>query len=407
MNTRTWICCQLGAREHYAIPRALHGQGALDWFITDAWMPPKNPLGAIERGLRERYHADLAGAQVKAWNAKLILFELQARSRRLSGWPLIIARNRWFQSKVVAALARLPMSDFRSANSDRKSQPVLFSYSYTALEPFRWAKSHGWRTVLGQIDPALIAERIVQKLHDTGSGVCSHWEPAPPEYWDRWRAECALANRIIVNSTWSREALESEGIPGEKITVIPLAYTPPAEAIGFQREYPATFTSERPLRVLFLGQVNLLKGIAPALDAVRLLANEPVEFRFVGPRQMTVPADLQNAGPVGWTGPVSRKQTPDFYRWADVFLFPTLSDGFGLTQLEAQAWKLPVICSRYCGDVVNDGANGLRLDEVSGESIASALRRLLSEPWLVRSLAQNSGIGTKFSLEAFGEALQA
>src|SRR5262245_27619069 len=34
-----WICCHLGAREHYAIPRALFSRGLLDCLITDAWVP--------------------------------------------------------------------------------------------------------------------------------------------------------------------------------------------------------------------------------------------------------------------------------------------------------------------------------------------------------------------------------
>ena len=68
-----------------------------------------------------------------------------------------------------------------------------------------------------------------------------------------------------------------------------------------------------------------------------------------------------------------------------------MSDGFGLTQLEAQAWKLPVVASRFCGDVVRDGVNGLLLDEVSGRSIATALRSLLSQP---RRLAEMSRSAT-------------
>lgn len=40
----TWICCQIGAREHYTIPRALHQQRKLSHLITDAWVNPSSPL---------------------------------------------------------------------------------------------------------------------------------------------------------------------------------------------------------------------------------------------------------------------------------------------------------------------------------------------------------------------------
>ena len=100
-----WLCSQLGAREHYAIPRALFRQGALDQLLTDAWAPPGSSLAALPLGPGERFHPDLTEARVRAWNAGLLAFEMTARLKRLSGWPLIVARNHWFQQKVVAYLS--------------------------------------------------------------------------------------------------------------------------------------------------------------------------------------------------------------------------------------------------------------------------------------------------------------
>src|SRR5438874_7292676 len=112
---------------------------------------------------------------------------------------------------------------------------------------------------------------MVSKLHDAAPGQGSSWERAPKTYWSEWRRECMLADRIVVNSSWSRDALIGEGIPAGKIRVVPLAYERPRGSIDFRRRYPTSFDKARPLRVLFLGQVNLRKGIAPILDAVRLL----------------------------------------------------------------------------------------------------------------------------------------
>ena len=112
------------------------------------------------------------------------------------------------------------------------------------------------------------------------------------------------------------------------------------------RARPKSFTLNRPLRVLFLGQVNLRKGMAVILEAMRLLKNEPVEFWFVGPRQMETPIESLNNKQARWLGGVARGEAQRYYQEADVFLFPSFSDGFGLTQLEAQAWKLPIIASR-------------------------------------------------------------
>ena len=191
-----WLCSQLGAREHYAIPRALFRQGSLDHLLTDAWAPPGSPLAALPLGLGERFHPDLTDAPVQAWNSRLLAFELAARLKRFSGWPLIVARNRWFQQKVVAYFSGYePRTDNR--------EPTLFSYSYTALEPFRFAKSHSWETVLGQIDPGPFEEEIVAAEAEREASLAPDWRRAPTDYWKSWREECDAADRIIVNSQWS------------------------------------------------------------------------------------------------------------------------------------------------------------------------------------------------------------
>ncbi len=393
-----WICAQIGAREHYAVPRALHRRGALERLITDAWVAPGNFLGVARRGLRERFHPDLAKANVQAANFDNIAFELRARARGLQGWPLMTARNEWFQNKVVSGLSG-------DQPATRNVQSVMFSYSYAARDIFRFARERGLRTVLGQIDPGPLEERIVAKLWADQLSQREQWQPPPPGYWESWREECAMADCILVNSEWSRCALMQEGIPAEKLRLIPLAYEPPLQAETFQREYPESFTHERPLRVLFLGLVNLRKGMGLVLDALRLLRGEPMEFEFVGPLQTHVPEDLLQRPDVHWRGAVPRGDAARYYREADVFLFPTMSDGFGLTQLEAQAWKLPVIASRFCGEVIEDGRNGWMLADLSADSIADALRRCVVEPARLREFAANAVPQERFSLARIGEQL--
>src|SRR4029453_7855815 len=95
------------------------------------------------------------------------------------------------------------------------------------------------------------------------------------------------------------------------------------------REYPPQFTPGRPLRVLFLGQISLRKGIARLLKVARSLQSEPLEFLMVGPIQITIPEDLRSARKIRWFGRVARHKVRSHYEQADVFILPTLSDGFG------------------------------------------------------------------------------
>jgi glycosyltransferase involved in cell wall biosynthesis len=399
-----WLCCQLGAREHYAIPRALFRLSLLERLVTDAWVPSSSFLAKLPGSrLAERFHDELCDAPVTSFNSSLILFELLARARRLQGWDRIITRNRWFQRKAVGALH----SQFSTLNSQR----VLLSYSYTALEPFRHAKSRGWKTVLMQIDPGPEEERIVAEEIARAPELAGDWQPAPHEYWNSWRQECELADHIVVNSEWSREGLRSSGVPNEKLSVIPLAYEVPVDRAqptgpGLQRTYPDDFTNERPMRVLFLGQANLRKGIARLLDAARMLRGEPVEFWIVGPVQIKSAATIARDALVKWFGPVTRSEAAEKYRAADVFILPTLSDGFAITQLEAQAHGLPIISSTFCGRVVENGRNGTILEEPSAACIAAVIRHCIADPSRLESFASASGLGDQFTIDALGRRLQ-
>ena len=325
-------------------------------------------------------------------------FELLARARRLRGWDKVIARNEWFQRKVVSVLsAYQPLTI--------NSQPVLFSYSYAARDIFRFAKAKGWKTVLGQIDPGPVEEEVVRAEHEAQPEFGSDWRPAPPKYWQTWREECELADTIIINSDWSRRASERAGANRQKLSVIPLAYEPPADDSPITHKYPDRFTPERPLRVLFLGQVNLRKGVARLLEAAQALRNEPVEFWMVGPRQCRPPEQLRRLKNVRWFGRVAHANAAQYYRDADIFILPTLSDGFALTQLEAQAHGLPVIASRRCGEVVRDGINGIVLEEPTPDAIVAALQFCLRNPDQLAQFSENATVGERFSLSCLGTNL--
>ncbi len=396
-----WISCQIGARENYTIPRALHQQGQLAHFITDAWVSPQSTLNFLPKSvlanLRERYHPDLEQASVHAFNVSLIQFELTQILQKNTGWERVIARNQWFQKQTIKTLASL---------ADQLTKPVaVFSYSYAALELFKFAKQQGWYTVLGQIDPGLQEEIIVSQEYERYPQYRGNWQPVTIEYWQKWQEECNIADAIVVNSEWSRQLLAKTGVDSQKIHLIPLVYTPPEAANKFIRTYPESFSQERPLRVLFLGQVILRKGIAALLDAVRLLEGYPVEFWIVGTQQIKIPPHLQTHPQIHWVGHVNRSQTAQYYQQADVFLFPTLSDGFGLTQLEAQAWKLPIIASRCCGKVVTDAVNGWVLDEVSGEEITHLIKSILINPGQLSSLSDRLASTWRWNLANLFQSL--
>ena len=138
-------------------------------------------------------------------------------------------------------------------------------------------------------------------------------------------------------------------------------------------------TPNRPLRVLFLGQVNLRKGIQYLIEAAGLVDPKKVVFDIVGSIQ--VADDKLAAAPtnVRFHGPVSRADAVSHYRNADVFVLPTISDGFAITQLEAMSHGLPVITTPNCGEVVIDSSDGFLVRARDPAALAGAFLSLADD----------------------------
>ena len=400
-DTASWWCVQSGHRERYGVPRALHRVGALERLVTDVWAPPDSwvlrmPLGRVGRRLADRFHADLPDSRITAFTLRTLAWEAAATLKGLKGDPRGTQRTRWWTALASRAL-------HHGASPSTKK---VFTYCYEAHDLFVVARRLGLAPVLGQIDPGPVEDRKV-------AGIVSRWPayktsflPGAQAYYDSWREECRLARHIIVNSEWSKSSLVAEGIDAAKLVVCPLVYAPPDESRGWRKEYPSVFSKERPLRVLFLGQCILRKGIAETIEAAGRLADRPVEFILVGNTDVERLDQHFKGARIRHYPRVSRSECHEFYRNADVFLFPTHSDGFGLTQLEAQAWRLPLIASPFCAGVTEHGRTGWVLPEVSSSSIVRVIEEILNSPAML-SLRSREIAPWPYTLDTLGRQLEA
>ena len=378
--------------------------------LTDAWAPFRPPLTWLsrlntKRKLTNRYHPDLAGAPVKDFLWESLRFEAVQKIRRQAGWQGMLTRNSWFQRQIVDQLSRLDDRTLTPRGTRPSGPPILFSFCYVALEPLRYAKKRGWRTVLDQIDPGWFEENLVEEENRREPTLGRPGQRMPAALWEGWRQEAELADVILVNSPWSFEALRRMDVPAAKLRIVPLAYESATGTVP-AKDYPAAFTVERPMRVLFLGQIMLRKGVARLLRAARRLP-ENIELWMVGPRFIGDDPELTANPRIRWLGTVGPRETNAYYRQADVFILPTLSDGFALTQLEAVAQRLPVIVSRHCGSVVRDGIDGLVLPDVGETDIENALRYCAADPGRLAAFSAAAHVREEFGLDALAENLLA
>ena len=480
-----WITSQIGAREHYAIPRVLHRVGKLERLITDFWASaPWRLIGKLtgKGSLASRCHVDLIGAPVTGFNfhalkasrqrftnpyegflqvgrqfGEHVVKDLEKRGKSVLG-PSIVCRSsptrHPSETRTTSGMTKL-----RSDAPFLDSGLIFFGYDTGFLEPARWMKERGGKTIVCQMDPARYEVDLVREEETRWPGWAKRSVDVPESYYRRREEEWAVADLVMVNSEWTKAALIRQGVTADKIVIVPLAYeAPPVEGRASRVESNAdrvegrepnhlevmrqtaegspqgatatgrlwrqtrdegykdaekdtrrsTVDSRRTLRVLFLGQVILRKGIQYLIAAAKLLKEESIHFDVVGPIGISEEA-LRSAPPnMTFHGPVTRDRTQEFYERADLFVLPTLSDGFALTQLEAMAHGLPVIATPNCGEVVTDGVDGLIVPAGDPMALAEAFQLLIQDPEKLKAMSEaTKGKVEQFSLARLGERLSA
>jgi glycosyltransferase involved in cell wall biosynthesis len=405
MSRVNWIVTQIGSRERYAVPRAFYTRGNLYHFFTDIWSGRAAALAKyLPRGdgFAHRFHPGLPQDRVTGFNA----FGIRCAMRGLwRGRPKTMgeqyAEYAWignqFAQRVNRRLARMEIDPTNTA---------AFLFTTGALETCQYLKKLGVPIIVDQLDPARVDEQMVQAEIERWPG----WEEFPgriPElYFSRLAEEWRLADRVLVNSNWSRSALLKEGVEPGKIIVVPLCYEPGSLPAQPPRAAPS---AARPLTVLWIGQIVLRKGIQYLFEAAAKLIKSNVRFIVAGRVGISDKGLCAAPANVVILGHITHGEAARHFSEADVFVLPTISDGFALTQLEAMSFGLPVITTPNCGDVVTHGMDGLIVPPRDSQALADAIASLECNRPLVREMSVRALQTVKhhrYSLDGYADAVE-
>lgn len=201
------------------------------------------------------------------------------------------------------------------------------------------------------------------------------------------------AERLIAISGFTKRCLvERLGYPSERIHVVYCAadreqFKPLPVPANFRQKYGL---DEGLHYVLYVGSEDPRKNLAILIQAFAVVQRQVPSVRFIkagaayfGAQREKLRALVAQLGledKVRFLDHVPDDDLPLLYNAADVFVLPSLYEGFGLPALEAMSCGTPVVAANRASlpEVVGEG--GVLVEPLDAEAMAQAMATLLTDP---------------------------
>lgn len=267
----------------------------------------------------------------------------------------------------------------------------VYAYDDGALETFRYAKVKGIKCFF---DLPIVHWRCYQSLLADEAKKNPEWAETLGVFGDtkekliRKDEELELADCIFVASSFTKESI---------LKYYPHSLSSPIKVIpyGFSdvyKERTYDVNSNRKLKFLFVGRLSQSKGLSYLFEAIDKYPND-IELTIVGYNSYPNCTALQNQlKKHKYIGTLAHDNVLKEMRKADILIFPSLFEGFGMVITEAMSQGTPVIATnRTCAiDFIRNGENGWVVEAGSVESLTNAIRDAISKRNQLEKIGKNA-----------------
>lgn len=276
-------------------------------------------------------------------------------------------KMRWFGAQMARSLAKQAPRD------------LFIGWSSFSLEVLR-GKQFRHRAIVR--DSSHIRSQIsVLETEYRRLGIAL---PSRQGVIDREEAEYQLADTIFVLSDFAKRSFVQAGVNAGKIEILPLG----ANTALF---HPISRDSIRlPLKVVYFGSVSVRKGLPYLLEAANHFDRSQIELTVIGPVEPALRSLVARYPHVRWCSPLSHPELAKLLPQFDLFVLPTLEDGFGQTLIQAMACGLVPISTDRCGaaECIQEGVNGFVVPGADAGALAARFSDLLQDPAKILSMRQ-------------------
>ena len=215
------------------------------------------------------------------------------------------------------------------------------------------------------------------------------------------------AKYITTVSSFLRGKLLSVlSLPQEKVQIVPMPVNP-----VFETPEPTIGIKRKKKKILSVARFTEQKGVRYLLEAFKQLKEKGYDFEaeIVGEGPLAEEfkrktGETSLSGSVFLLPMMPQEKLKIFYEGCDIFVLPSMEEGFGMVLVEAQLCRKPVVGINSGGilDIVENEKTGLLVSPEDSQSLASAIEKLLTDEDYAEKLAVAGykSAQEKFSSEA-------
>jgi glycosyltransferase involved in cell wall biosynthesis len=233
----------------------------------------------------------------------------------------------------------------------------------------------------------------------------------------RWLLPLCYNNAKVILLSWHLYSDIERIVPRENVMICPNGIK--VKEYKRPNVYNSPDTNHIP-RLLFLSNLIESKGVFVLLDALKILKDKGYSFicDFVGgetkeidSKRFSEEVNMRQLNRlVFYRGRKYGNEKEEFFKKADMFVFPSMEDCFPLVLLEAMASKLAIVTTTEGAipDEVKDGENGLIAQKNDAESLATCISKLIDAPELRKKMGQSGRkrLELMFSEEIFEKRMK-
>ncbi len=242
--------------------------------------------------------------------------------------------------------------------------------------------------------------KTIVTIHDLGAEFLAEYHQFPQKYYLNWATEYVAlhASHIIaVSESTKKDLVKQFKVDPKRITVVYEAvdtnkFSPRGTKEIEQTKKELGITKKY---LLFVGTIQPRKNLLRLIEAFSKLENKSLELVLAGKpgwlfeEIYEAPKKFKVEGRVKFVGYVKDDQLPALYSGAEMFVFPSLYEGFGLPILEAMACGTAVLTSKTSSMPEVSGGNAVLVNPNKINEISSGIESLLKDKLLYRKLSDS------------------